>query len=227
MKVKLFHKKNCGAWILCGLMFLVALAAYPALPEQIPLHFNAAGAVDRTGPRYTVFLMPGFTAVLLLLAEALPGIDPRRANYRKFRRQYRQVHFITALLLLLAELYTIAVCFRPELTETFSMAVWMPAVVGAFLAFCGNVMPKFKHNYFVGVKTPWTLADEKVWYLTHRFCGKLYMAGGVLMMLMAFLPSLSGYTTLALLLFLIFLPILYSYLAFRRIRKDADPSEEE
>lgn len=222
MKVKLFPKESLSAWILCGLMLLLALLSYPWLPEQIPMHFNAAGKVDGTGPRVMIFLMPGLTALLLLLAEVAPHIDPRQANYRRFRRQYRQLHFIAALLLLLMELYTVAVCFRPELVETVSLGTWMPVLIGALIAFCGNIMPKLKHNYFAGIKTPWTLADENVWYLTHRFSGKLYVVCGVLLMCAAFLPPLWKIVALfTLILCMVAAPALYSYLVFRRSRKDS------
>ena len=94
MKMKPLHKGNFGAWFLCGLMFLISLAAFPWLPEQVPIHFNAAGAVDGTGPRFMIFMFPGLTALLLLIAEISPRIDPRQNNYRKFRRQYDRLHFI-------------------------------------------------------------------------------------------------------------------------------------
>lgn len=217
MKMKPSHSGNPGAWILCALMFLISLAVYPQLPEQIPLHFNAAGTVDGTGPRLTIFMFPCVTAFLLGVAAISPRIDPRQDNYRKFRRQYRQLHFVLALLFFLLELYTIAICFWPGLTETLSMGTWMPALIGALLAYCGNAMPKFKHNFFVGIKTPWTLADENVWYLTHRFSGKVFVVCGVLMMLAAFLPPAKKTVFFFfLILMMILLPTLYSYLAFRR-----------
>lgn len=227
MKVKLFHKENKNAWLLCVLMLVISLIAWPWLPEQIPIHFNAAGAVDGTGSRFMIFMEPGLTAFLLLLAEVSPRIDPKGANYSRFRRQYHQVHFVVTLLLLLTELYTIAVCFRPELAETFSMGIWMPALVGALLAFCGNIMPKFKHNYFTGIKTPWTLADENVWYRTHRFSGKLYVICGGLMMPTAFLPSAWKVGIFFLLILtMVLVPILYSYLIFRR-RAEAGSDEND
>lgn len=228
MKMKPSRNGNPGAWILCALMFLISLAVWPHLPEQIPLHFNAAGSVDGTGPRFMIFMFPVLTAFLLLVAEVSPRIDPRQDNYRRFRQQYRQLHFILSLLFLLIELYTIAICFRPGLTETLSIGTWMPALIGALLAFCGNAMPKFKYNFFVGVKTPWTLADENVWYLTHRFSGKVFVVCGVLMMLAAFLPP-DGKVLLFLLLIaaMILLPTLYSYLAFRRQKAAGCPADAE
>ena len=93
----------------------------------------------------------------------------------------------------------------------------MPALVGAMMAFCGNIMPKFKPNYFTGVKTPWTLADENVWYLTHRFTGKLWVACGIQMIFAAFLPPFWKLCLFfPLILIMVLLPVLYSYLVYRR-----------
>jgi uncharacterized membrane protein len=230
--MKMFHKENRNTWILCLLMFLVAIVAYPGLPDQVPIRFDASGIVDETGPRFSVFLMPGIALLLLLFAEISPRIDPRGNNYRRFHRQYYLIHFLLTLLLLFTELYTIAVCYRPELLSSFNMGLWMPALVGAMMAFCGNIMPKFKPNYFTGVKTPWTLADENVWYLTHRFTGKLWVACGILMIFAAFLPPFWKLCLFfPLILIMVLLPVLYSYLVYRRDGrssrdgKDPDPKE--
>ncbi len=177
-----------------------------------------------------IFMFPGLTALLLLIAEISPRIDPRQNNYRKFRRQYDRLHFVLALLFFLLDLYTIVICFRPELTQTFSLGTWMPVFIGALLAYCGNIMPKFKFNFFVGIKTPWTLADENVWYLTHRFAGKVFVVCGVLMMPAAFLPPTRKVLLFFfLILTIILLPSLYSYLVFRRRQETggADGTEKE
>lgn len=225
--MKFIHKDNRLSWILCAVMLVIAVAVYPGLPDQIPTHFNAAGEVDGTGPRIAILMMPAVTAFLLLLGELAPRIDPRRNNYRRFQPQYYLIYFVCTLLFFFLELYTIAVCFRPDLVQTVNMGVWMPALVGAMIAVCGNIMPKFKHNYFAGIKTPWTLADEDVWYLTHRFTGKLFVLCGILMIFIGFLPtSWKVPAFIPLVLVMAVVPYLYSYLAYRKKISGQEPSDD-
>lgn len=223
--MKLLRKENLASWLLCGLMFLIALATYPRLPDSIPMHFNASGVVDGYGPRYFIFMAPVITAGLLLLAEVTPHIDPRKNNYGRFRPQYYLIFLICSLLFLCVELYTVAVCLLPDLAQSFNISNWMPAGVGIMLAICGNIMPKFKHNYFVGIKTPWTLADEDVWYLTHRSAGKLWFVCGILMIFVSFLPANGKVTAFCIILaVMVLVPYLHSYLIFKK--RHSSPSPE-
>lgn len=207
-------------------MLAVALIAYPRLPEEIPIHFNAAGQVDGTGPRYHVFLMPGLAALMLIISRVTPRIDPRRTNYGKFQRQYHQIFFVITLLLLFTQLYIIAVSLYPQLIRHFNMGVWMPFLAGLMLVFFGNMMPKFKSNFFTGIKTPWTLADEQVWYRTHRLVGKLWVVCGFLTILLAFLPPVwKLYIFFPLILVMVAVPYVYSYLVFQRIQKQNEEKD--
>ena len=221
--MKIFRRENRLSWILTAIMFIIALAAFPFLPDRIPIHFNGEGAIDGTGSRIFIFLMPAVAAPMLLLGGITRQIDPRHQNYRRFQHHYYLIFLGCCLLFFMLELYTIAVCLSPQLEQSFSMGQWMPVLVGALIALCGNVLPKFKPNYFAGIKTPWTLANENVWYLTHRFTGKIWFGGGILLMLVAFLPSqFKTAATLILLIALIFIPYVYSYLAFRQEKKNEE-----
>ena len=223
--MKVFRRENRLSWILTAFMFAAALLAYPSLPDQIPIHFNAEGAIDGTGPRICIFLMPAVAALLLFWGELTRQIDPKRENYNRFKQHYYLIFFGCCLLFFVLELYTIAVCFQPQLEDSFRMGQWMPVFVGALIALCGNILPKFKPNYFAGIRTPWTLADTNVWYLTHRFTGKVWFAGGILLMAVAFLPGRAKTPVLlGIFILLILIPCLYSYLTYR---KKQDPKNEE
>ena len=218
--MKVFRRENRLSWILTAVMLAAALTAYPSLPDQIPIHFNAEGAIDGTGPRILIFLMPAVAALILFLGELTRQIDPKRENYNRFKQHYYLIFFGCSLLFFVIELYTIAVCFHPELEDSFSMGQWMPVFVGALIALCGNILPKFKPNYFAGIRTPWTLADPNVWYLTHRFTGKVWFVGGILLMSVSFLSgSMKTVLTLGIFILLIFIPLLYSYLAYQKEQK--------
>src|SRR5699024_1113102 len=91
--------------------------------------------------------------------------------------------FFVALLMWSIQLLTIAYVFGYEI----NIARVMPFIMGVMFIFLGNIMPKFKHNYFVGIKTSWTLASEKDWYLTHSFTGVIWVNGGIIIMFSEFL----------------------------------------
>ncbi len=83
----------------------------------------------------------------------------------------------------------------------------------------GNVMGRLKHNYFVGIKTPWTLADEEVWRKTHRLGAILWTAGGLMGVIMSLLRQSMGWVFIAVIAVMTFIPIVYSYLIFSKLKK--------
>lgn len=210
---KLFHHYNRKIWIVCLITLIVALIVFPRLPERIPVHFNALGKVDRYGSRWTIFLAPTINFVMILLAEGLRKIDPKSETYQKFESHYYNIMFFVALLMGSIQLFTIAYTFGYEL----NIARIMPIIMGIMFIFLGNIMPKFKHNYFVGIKTSWTLASEKVWYLTHRFTGKVWVLGGMVILLSAFLPiGAIAWIFIIIVIILVFIPLVASYYFYRK-----------
>jgi len=157
---KFFHPYNRKNWLVFILTLLIGIFIFPQLPEKIPVHFGAWGHADRYGSRWTIFLAPGINFAMIFLAESLRKIDPKSGSYKKFEPYYYNIHFIIALLML-----------------------------GLMFIFLGNMMPKFKPNYFVGIKTSWTLASERVWYMTHRLAGKVWVVGGLFAVFLVFLPT--------------------------------------
>lgn len=210
MKLKI----NWQMLLIPVLMALMAAAVYSRLPEQIPMHFNSAGAVDRYGSRISIFLFSIIAFAIALSKGILPKIDPRQENYSKFHQEYSLILLLVQLLLLAVQL----IVTRIALGYDISINRILPILTGALLSVCGNYMPRFRQNYFCGIKTPWTLTDETVWFRTHRLGGKLMFAGGVLLMLISFLPT--GFllpSILLLLILMVGIPFLYSYLVFKQL----------
>jgi len=210
---KMMNRYNAKTWIVFIISLLAALFVFPNLPNRIPTHFNVFGAPDNFGSRWTIFLLPGIIFLLQFLAEWTRKYDPKAEAYETFKSQYYNIHFAVALLLFGVEVLLIAVIFG----YSIDVSVIVRIATGFLIVYLGNIMPKFKHNYFVGIKTSWTLASEKVWYLTHRFAGKVWVIGGSLMVLSVFLPVTAGWLVfLIVTVLIVLLPLGASFYFFEK-----------
>ncbi len=192
---------------------LIAAIAYPQLPAEIAIHFDFQGVPNNYAAKWFVFMIPLLSLLLTAMAEVLPKMDPKSANYARFPKAYQLIHWLVNLMLLGANVFTILFA----LSYQFNMGFFIAPTVGLMFVILGNYMPKFKQSFFVGIKTPWALSDEENWYKTHRFGGKLWMIGGVLLMIIPFLPESVGIPLLfANIALMVLAPFIYSYLIFRK-----------
>jgi uncharacterized membrane protein len=173
--------------VLIAAMILAGIWVVFELPSdaRVPIHFDADGTPNGwAGPALAVFMMPALAVLFWGLRVLLPRIDPRGDNLVRSAGAVSAI--FTALTVMLAVLQGVIVV----------AAVGMPAprsslglvLVGGVFIITGNVMGKLRPNFTVGIRTPWTLASERVWDQTHRFGGKLLVLGGVLLCLLAALP---------------------------------------
>lgn len=157
-------------------MLAASVRVYPLLPEMVPVHWNAAGQVDGYGSRaFGAFMLPALAAGIYAMMLVLPVVDPRRANYSRFLGAYRAIRW--SLVLFLATLH--AILLASALGYRVPVERALPVLLGLLFGVIGICMPRLRHNYFVGVRTPWTLASEEVWHRTHRFAGSAYVLAGV------------------------------------------------
>ncbi len=204
----------------CVALVIAAVAAgflvYPSLPARVPTHWNAAGEVDAYGPSWVgALLLPLVMAFVLLLFALIPKIAVFKENFGAFEKQYWALGLI--ILLFFALFY--AITLAPN--YGFQANVSQPLVLLAAMLFIavGILMPSFKRNFFVGIRTPWTLANDIVWEKTHRLGGKLFIAAGVI--------SLTGLLALGFSITLLIgavlaaaaISVVYSFLAFRKTGK--------
>lgn len=214
---RLFHSRNLKIWIVFIITLVIGIWSLSFLPETIPTHFDINGVPDNYGSKWTIFMAPGVTLGMILLAEVSRTIDPKASSYQRFEGYYYYIHFAVSLIMLFAQIYTIA----NVLEWNINLSFFLPLVLGGLFIFLGNMMPKFKHNYFVGIRTSWTLASEKVWYLTHRFAGKVYVIGGVLVLLSGFItrPPYSAWIMMISIGVFSILPVLMSYYYYRKYER--------
>lgn len=201
--------------VLLALAPLAALAVlYGRLPEQVPIHWSVDGAVSY-GDRSTLWITALLSPVLLFLLKFLPKIDPRKQNYAKFRGYYDAFCLVIMLSLLGMNAVILSESLRPG---QLSVSTLIIVGVGVLFTFIGNLMPKVKNNFFMGVRTPWTLSDPDVWNRTNRLGGQCFFGFGLVMIASGLL--LPDTVTMVLLLagvaVMVTLPMVMSYVWFRQ-----------
>jgi uncharacterized membrane protein len=207
-------------WIPAGLIvaaWLVSFALFDRLPERIPTHWGLDGQVDGwSGRTFGAFGMPAIMIAVWALCYWLPAIDPRRANYEKFRGTYDVV--IASVLALMLVVHATVLAASIGMAVRVGMIV--PIAVGVLLIIIGNLLPRARPNWFFGIRTPWTLSSDRVWAQTHRLGGRVMVIAGILVALSAFtgsrwpailVPIAAAGAALV--------PIIYSYILWRDERR--------
>jgi len=157
-------------------MFTAAAWSWSRVPERMPVHWNFHGEVDRYGDRGEGLLVLPLVAVgIYLLFLVLPRFDPGRDNYPRFRGAYLTIRL--SVLLLIAALYTATLASAQGFVVPISHA--MTGLVAALFIAIGSVLGKVRPNWFVGIRTPWTLSSKLAWTRSHRLGGWLFMALGL------------------------------------------------
>lgn len=166
-------------WLLLSGMFLLAVVTWPWAPDQIPMHWSINGQVDRYGGRFEGLLaIPLLALAVYLLMLLLPRADPGRANYQQFAGVYAVLRL--SILAVLSILYGIIhLWIRGQEVDVGTV---VPLLVGGFFIVAGGVMGKIRPNWFVGIRTPWTLSSKLAWTKTHRLGGWLFIAMGFALM---------------------------------------------
>ncbi|HUJ13535.1 MAG TPA: SdpI family protein [Thermoanaerobaculia bacterium] len=158
--------------------FALSAALYAALPASIPIHWNAAGAVDHESPKiFGAFLMPGMMLVIAALFASFPIISPRGFEIDPTGRAYRAILLAVLTFMLAVHVFVLLSAIRGFRFGPFAM----PTLIGALLVIIGAFLPQLPRNFFIGIRTPWTLADQNVWNRTHRFGGPLFIICGALL----------------------------------------------
>jgi len=194
---------------------LAGLLLWNRLPDQMASHWNVNDQVDGTMPRFWgVFMLPLITLGMLALFLVVPAIDPLKANIAQFREAFNL--FIVLIVAFMIYIYGLTLAWSLGYTS-FKMSGAMLPAIGLLFIFVGFMLRQAKRNFFIGIRTPWTLSSDTVWNETHRIGAVLFMISGML----AFIGGLFGGTTA---FWMMFIPIIgstifllvYSYILYQR-----------
>lgn len=215
-----YLKKNKWKIIISTLVTLVPMLAglilWSALPDKMPVHWGPSGEVDGWASKgFAVFGIPAIMAALNLVCIFVTDLD------RKNKDQNKKILGLVFWFVPIMSLLLGAITYLVALGVSIDAVNIVVAALGILFVFIGNYLPKSKLNYTIGIKIIWTLESEVNWLATHRFAGKVWLVGGIVLAFSAFLPaSVLPWTTIAVLLIMVVATLVYSYLYFRRHEKD-------
>lgn len=194
--------------------FAYLIYIWNRLPEKVPMHWNGAGEIDRYGDKTelvgVLFLLVGINYFVFLI---IPYVDPKQ----KLQNMGNKLNIMRMILTLFMSALALFILYSVEQKNSNPGFVFV--IIGLLFAFLGNYFKTIKPNYFIGIKTPWTLENEEVWKKTHELGGKLWFVGGLLMALTFVLPNnIQFYTFMGITAVITIIPILYSYRIFNKIK---------
>lgn len=201
-------------------IFLIAfaitfsLSVFDRLPDQVASHWNTANQVDGYMSRFWgAFLMPVVAAAMLLLFLVIPQIDPLKANIAQFREYFNA--FIALIIAFLVYMHILTMLWNLGY-DRFNMGAAMLPAIGLLFIFAGIMIRKAKRNFFIGIRTPWTLSNDRVWDETHRLGSTLFIISGILALLGTFFADYAVWFILVPVLGATLFLILYSYVLYQR-----------
>ena len=198
------------------LSFVIGAYYYPQMPEQMASHWNARGQVDGYLSKFWgLFLMPVTLVGLALLFMAIPRIDPLRENIEKFRKYYDG--FVILFMLFMVVVYVQTLLWNIGIR--ISLNAFLPIAAGIMFIGAGILVENARRNWFIGIRTPWTLSSDRVWDKTHSLGGKLLKIAGVIAIVGIFFHSYVVYFVLVPVLLVAVYTVVYSYLEYKREMK--------
>ena len=206
-------KKEIWLWVIILLPVLYLAYVWNTLPEMVPTHFGMDGQPNDWSHKYAlIFLVGGMSLGFYLLFTFIPIIDPK-GKLGAMGNKYFLLKLFMMLFMSALSFFMIQSASVKNIGNTHMIFV----LVGALLAFLGNYMQSIKPNYFIGIRTPWTLENETVWRKTHQLGGKLYFVTGLLIMILPFLlKEYFQHVFLPLVIIVSLIPVVYSFILFKK-----------
>lgn len=197
--------------------FVYLATIWNSLPERVPIHWNSDGEIDNWGNKFTLiamlFMLPVLTYIIM---SSVSKFDPKKKMSLMGGKLY-QLKFIMVLFMSILALFIVYI--------TKNQSISSPSVVfimaGVLFMILGNYFKVIQPNYFIGIKTPWTLEHPEVWKATHNFAGKLWLIAGFIIVLGGFIfeSPIFFKIFLAIVITITVVPIIYSYLKSRTLKK--------
>jgi len=210
------RKSEIISLLIIMISFIIGISFYSLLPDKVASHWNAKGEVDGYMSKFGgLFLMPVISLVLLLLFIIIPKIDPLKHNIEKFRKYFDG--FIVLMMLFLFYLYILTILWN--IGVRFNFVHLLVPIFSIFFYYCGILIQKAQRNWFIGIRTPWTLSNEEVWNKTHKIGGKLFKIAGIISLIGILLPEYALFFVICPVIIASLFPVIYSYFAYQKLTK--------
>ena len=196
--------------------FIVGAFVYPNVPDMIPAHWNAQGEIDGYMDKFWgLFLLPMISFGLFVLFVFIPKFEPRKKNLEDFKDYYQGIILVTIGFLFYIFILSILSAFGYR----FNMVQMMSPAFAALFYYIGVALEKVKSNFFVGIRTPWTISDETVWEKTHKVGGKLFKASAIITFFGVFFKEIAFLLMIVPILAVSVFAVVYSYVEYKKIHK--------
>ena len=208
--------------LIVAVAVIASAIVYPRLPEMMPTHWRGMDPQpDGWSSRaFGAWITPVILLGMWALLRILPAIDPRGSNYAKFGDAFEGI--IVSIMLFMLVMHI--VILRAALGYPVAMERVVPVGLGVLFVVIGNLLPRARPNWFVGIRTPWTLSSDRVWEKTHRFGGRVFVAGGMVIVLASLAMPQWTHTVPIVVLLCASAAVGYSYLEWKREQSPARPA---
>lgn len=207
-------KKEIPSILIVLLPFIYLAYVWDQLPDNVPMHWNLQGEITRYGSKAELILIP---ILLPLLAYGIflvaPKIDPKN-QLNKMGNKFQAIKLVVTTLMSILALFII----YSAKNQSFTNPNYIVLIVGVLYIIFGNYFKTIKANYFIGIRTPWTLESETVWKETHKLGGKMWFIGGLIVVMCSLLLDEEYNYPIFLIItgIITIIPITYSYILFKK-----------
>ena len=195
------------------LSFVIGIYFYPHMPEKIASHWDSKGLVDGyMSKTWGLFLMPLISVGLFLLFVLIPKIDPLKMNIEQFRKYYDG--FVVLVIGFLFYIYILTILWNTGIR--FDMIQFLAPAFGILFYYTGILTENAKRNWFIGIRTPWTMSNKKVWEKTHKVGGRLFKIAGIISLLGIFFHDYAFIFIIAPVILVAAYTIIYSFIEYQK-----------
>ena len=216
---KLDIKQESILLAMVAVPFAYVFYLWAQLPDSIPIHFDIDGTANNWGPKYTAFLLPGLSLFVYVITAAIPFLDPKRMSPEFMTGNFFKLRFILVFFM-----SALALVILHGIANAGNVMPYATRLIFLLLAGIGNFMINLKPNWFVGIRTPWTLSNDEVWRKTHQVAGRLFFFGALIGFLISFVltPPVANMILIVFAILSSLFELAYSFWLFRRLQEASE-----
>jgi len=210
-------QKEMPLMVIVLLPFIYLGYIWNKLPDKVPVHWDLNGEIDRFGSKLELLLIPILLPLLVyLIFLVVPKIDPKN-KIKNMGKKYQSIKYILTIFMSILALFIL----YSTKSQSFSNLNYIFLLIGMLYIVFGNYFKTIKANYFIGIRTPWTLENEEVWKATHKFAGRIWFVGGFIVVISSLIlnKQINSYSFITVTSIITIIPIVFSYFRFKKIKQ--------